>query len=251
MSRLALALLLLVLAGPPARADSLMSDISSRIIAITSSFTGTSILVFGAVVPDGPGKRDVVVVLRGPDQAVKLRRKERVFGIWMNGSAESFDAVPAFYAVAATRPLAMLDASSSLIRHQIGADQLRLPPHGGDTLPAGEIEPYRDALVRLKTGAGLYPPRTTPVTFIGPSLFRAAFEIPSNVPVGNYRVEIYLFKDGELIGAQTSALFVDKIGLERWVYNFAVRQPSLYGLMAIALALLIGWTAGLLFRPKT
>lgn len=251
MRRLAAALVVLLALAPGARADSLMSDISNRIIAITSSFTGTSILVFGAVVPDGPGKRDVVVVLRGPDQAVRLHRKERFAGIWMNGVTESFDDVPAFFAVATTRPLAVLGADSALGRHQIGATRLRLTPRGADTLPAEQADDFRQALIRLKERAGLYPTAPNQVTFIGTSLFRAAFQIPSNVPIGNYRAEIYLFRDGDLIGAQSSALFVDKIGLERWVYSFATQSPALYGLAAIIIALAIGWLAGALFRPKT
>ena len=47
-------------------ADTLATDISSHLVQISSSFTGTSLLVFGAVEAEGPGRRDVVVVLRGP-----------------------------------------------------------------------------------------------------------------------------------------------------------------------------------------
>lgn len=250
MRRLAWLLLLLAAWSGPARADSLMTDLSERLIAITSSFTGSSILVFGAVVPDGPGKRDVVVVLRGPDQNLRVRRKERVAGIWMNTDAHPFANVPAFYAVAATRPLAEIDSASAFTRHQIGLGALKLKerdlPDNAET--AGAVLPFRAAILRLKSRQGLYPQQIQPVTFVGPSLFRATFQFPSNVPVGSYKAEIYLFKDGELIGANSSALFVDKTGMERWIYKAAFNYPVLYGLAAVFIAASIGSLAAIVFR---
>ncbi|PWR21451.1 TIGR02186 family protein [Zavarzinia aquatilis] len=248
--RAALLFCALLLAPAAARADSLMTDLSQRLIAITSSFTGSSILVFGAVVPDGPGKRDVVVVLRGPDQSIRVRKKERVFGIWVNNEALAFEGVPAFYAVAATRPLAEIDAGADFARHQIGLDDLKLRERSanGAEEEKPETPDFRAAIRRLKLGQGLYASPMSPVTFVGPNLFRAEFQFPSNVPVGSYKAEIYLFSDGDLVGANSSALFVDKTGLERWIYKSAMNYPALYGLAAIAIAVGIGWTAALVFR---
>ena len=254
MTRLGALFLLLAALGATgaARADSLMSDLSQRLIAITSSFTGSSILVFGAVVPEGPGRRDVVIVLRGPDQSIRVRRKDRVFGIWINADAHPFIGIPAYYAVAATRPLADIGATAHFARHQIGLDALRLPDREREEgeAPDPEVTPFRDAIRRLKARDGLFNPLIVPVTFVGPSLFRAEFQFPSNVPVGSYKVEIYLFKDGDLAGANSSALFVDKTGLERWIYRSAHEYPALYGLAAIAIAAIFGWGAAIVFRRR-
>ena len=40
---------------------------------------------------------------------------------------------------------------------------------------------------------------------------------------------------------------MQKVGIERWLYNFAQQQAALYGLMALALAVLAGWAASLAF----
>lgn len=241
---------MLLLAAPAlARADALMTDLSQRLIAITSSFTGSSILVFGAVVPDGPGKRDLVVVLRGPDQQLRVRKKERVFGIWVNNQAMAFDGIPAFYAIASTRPLTSVEAGGHFARHQIGLDALKLEPRGASAeSEAPETGEFRAAIRRLKTATNLYPERANPVTFVGPNLFRAEFQFPSNVPVGSYKVEIYLFNDGDLVGANSTALFVDKTGLERWIYKAAMQYPALYGIAAVLIAAIIGWLAAVIFR---
>ncbi len=246
MRRLLLLLALLALPAA-ARADSLVTDLSQRLIAITSSFTGSSILVFGSVIPEGPGKRDVVIVLRGPEQSIRVRRKARSFGIWVNTDVRTFDGVPAFYSVASTRPLAEIGAEPDLMRQQIGLDTLKLRPRGAGADDA-EAQDFRAALVRLRGRQDLFPAQAQPVTFLGPSLFKAEFDFPSNVPVGSYKVEIYLFKDGALIGANSSALFVDKTGLERWIYKSANNYPALYGIAAIAVAIAMGWLAAVVFR---
>ena len=45
-----------------------------------------------------------------------------------------------------------------------------------------------------------------------------------------------------------TAIFVRKDGLERWIYQLAYDHPFLYGLLALAIALIAGWGASALFR---
>ena len=69
------ALLALLMIG--AAKPDLVPDVSARQIQIRTSFTGAQLLLFGAIlypggrVPERPA--DIVVVLRGPDQAILLR----------------------------------------------------------------------------------------------------------------------------------------------------------------------------------
>jgi hypothetical protein len=53
----------------PARADPVVADLSSHLIAITTGFTGTEVLVFGAT--DGEG--DIAVIVRGPEREEIVR----------------------------------------------------------------------------------------------------------------------------------------------------------------------------------
>jgi uncharacterized protein (TIGR02186 family) len=218
----------------------LVTDLSSHLIAITSSFTGTELLVFGAVDEAG----DIVVVIRGPAGPLLVRRKERVGGIWINNRSLRFDNVPAFYAVAANRPLAEIGTPGLLGRLQIGAENLRLAPARVDE----ELDTWRTALIRNKQKQELYPPDVNPVAFLGQKLFRARIELPATVPVGTYRAEVYLIRGDRVVAAQATPLFVDKQGSEQAVYDFAHQQPLVYGLGAVAIALAAGWLAALAFR---
>ena len=227
-------------AVPTAADPPLVTDVSSHLIAITSSFTGTELLVFGAV--DDLG--DVIVVIRGPAGPLVVRRKERVAGIWLNRRSLRFENVPAFYAVASNRAFSEIASLGLLSRLQIGAANLRL----GVASDREDETPFREALIRNKQREQLYPPIVVPVSFLGQKLFRARFELPATVPVGTYRAEVYLIRDDKVIAAQATPLFVDKQGSEQAVYDFAHQQPLAYGLGAVFLALAAGWAAALAFR---
>lgn len=199
-------------------------------------------MLFGAI--DGDG--DVVVVVRGPENKELVRRKARKFGVWMNDREMPLSGVPAYYAVAANRPLDQIMPSRSMSRHQIGADNLRIiPPEDAD--PA-EARQFRDALIRTKQRAGLYTEKPERVLFLGNRLFRTDLWFPANAPVGRYIVQVFLIRNGEVASAEITPLIVSKVGFEAGVYNFAQRYALAYGVLAILIAAVAGWIASAMFR---
>ncbi len=232
---------------PHSQAQSaLVTDISSHLVSVTSDFTGTELLLFGAINVDdeGPNRGDVLVVVRGPEEDVVVRRKDRVAGIWVNTEAVEFARVPSFYALASNRPVEEIAPPDVLNRLRIGPSRLRFRAAEPEQMSL----PFEEAIVRQKSRANLYSDQETAVYFLGDTLFRTTIVIPANVPVGDYIAEFYLFKDGELLGAQSSPLFIKKSGLGRRIYDFAYDYPALYGIAAIIVALFAGWLASAIFR---
>ena len=238
----ALVVLGLAVAGP-LRAAPLVADLSKHLVAITTGFAGTDVLLFGAI--DEPG--DVVVIIWGPPEEVVMHRKSRIAGIWINTAQMTFDRVPSFYSVASSRALDEVASDLVLSRLEMGVARLNLP------LPPAKASPnvarnWRDALIRNKQVQGHYAQEIGQVIFLGESLFRTLVEFPANVPTGTYQIEVYLLRDGRVVSAQTTPLIVGKIGLEAEVYDFAHNYSAFYGLIAILVALVAGWLAHVAFR---
>lgn len=229
-------------AATAARAQALVADLSNHLIAITTGFTGTEVLLFGAV--EQPG--DVIVVVRGPVGDVAVRRKDRLAGVWVNRGRLDFVDVPSFYAVAANRPLYEIANPALLARHGIGVDFLRLAP--AEEPRDASLRAYREALVRIKKSDGLYAREVAQVSFLGQRLFRASVAFPANVPTGSYLVEVLLVRDGEVVSAQTTPLIISKVGVGADIFDFAHNQAALHGIVAILIALVAGWIAHLAFR---
>jgi uncharacterized protein (TIGR02186 family) len=226
----------------PARAEPLVADLTNHLIAITTGFTGASVVLFGAI--DGPG--DVVVVVRGPDRDVTVRRKSRVAGIWVNSQEVIFANVPSFYFVAASRPLEEIVSPASAAFYRLGVTNLGVKPEG--VAPTRVADEFVTALVRTQQNARLFPNSVGKVNFIGERLFRTTIEFPSNVPTGTYLVQVFLVRDRDVVSGQTTPLVVSKVGIDADVFAFAGRQPALYGAIAVLTAMVAGWLASLPFR---
>ena len=229
-------------AASDAGADYLIADLSDHRIEITSGFTGAEVLLFGT--RDGDG--DVVVVLRGPPEPLVVRRKDRMLGLWLNRDNMVFTDAPGYYAVAANRPLAEIAGANVLEDLAIGFDNLPLTLYDNDK--RAELAAFREALLRNMGRAGLYSGAIAQIRFVGSQLFRTTFVLPANVPTGLYHADIFLIDNGVLVSRRTTALQIRKSGFEAALSSFARYQPLLYGLVAVVVALVAGWTAGIVFR---
>lgn len=234
--------LLVTLTGPASAAPALVADLSRDQIDITTSFTGTRLLLFGAT--DGAG--DVIVVVRGPDRREIVRQKERTVGIWVNRQSITFDSVPGYYFQASTKALGEIAPNATLKKLKIGTGHL--PIRVGGTVSQQDAKKYRAALIRLKQDQKLYTAAAATVRFVGGGLFRTELRFPVNVPTGAYTAEIYLFRDGKPISVAKKKLSVRKAGIEAAIFNFAHQNSASYGIVAVVLALFAGWLGGAVFR---
>ena len=227
------------------------ADLSAYEIQISSSFAGTSLILFGSIdgIEPSPVNRnewDVVVVVRGPDVPVTVRRKERLAGVWVNRTAVTFLNVPSYYFVASSRPLDAITTEWALRRNGVGVTNLNLLPMSRPV--SAELEDFREAVIRTQREEGLIDDAPRGVTFRSDTLFRTEIAFPAKVPVGQYRVEVHLLKNGLFVDAQSLPLFVNKTGIERTIFELAHETPLLYGILAVVIALAAGYLASLPFR---
>lgn len=227
-----------------ALADPLVVDLSNHLVAITTGFTGTDVLLFGAVQNEG----DVIVTVRGPDQDMVVRRKERKVGIWVNAESARYKNVPAYYASASNRPMDIIAPQNILQDYRIGLDNQRFIAVSDNSDADQKV--YRDALVRNMQNAGLFNQRPAKISFLSNQLFRTDIHFPANTPTGTYTINVYLIRDGRIASVKTTPLVVSKTGVSAEVYEFAHRYSALYGIIAVIIAVIAGWIASVAFRKR-
>lgn len=226
----------------PASSQSIVTDLSTREVAISTGFTGAELLLFGAT----EGFGDIVVTVVGPKRDEIIRRKERVAGIWVNGTSVTFENAPAYYRTAASKPLSEIAAPEVLEKLQIGSSRIDLSTRSSRGAEA--ILEFREAFIRSKKRQALYSEDISDIKITRGRLFRSTIPFPVNVPIGTYEVTVHLFKHGRLVSSEKTPLTVQKVGLEAKIYDFAHDHAAWYGLIAIAIALVAGWLAGVIFR---
>lgn len=226
----------------PAHGAAVLADLSSHIIAIGGGFTGDLVVLFGST--DGPS--DIIAVVRGPERNMTVWRKGKVAGIWINAELLTFNNLPAFYAVVASRPIDELIKPSVAALYKIGVPYLKYETASPASPERARV--FTDALIKEQRQAGLFVADIGKVTFLGERLFRATLSFPQNVPTGTYLVQVFLIRDGDVVSGQTTPLVVSKVGLDAEISDFAICRSAAYGAIAIAVALAAGWLASLPFR---
>ena len=252
--RTAIVVAALVLAASPAAAERIVASLSTHRVMITSSFSGLDLVLFGSVERDAQTQPrrsgyDLVVTVTGPRQALVTRRRERVFGIWVNVDSETFADVPSYLAVLSSKPLEAIASGDTLRRYQIGLRRTFLPLQSQpEVSQVGRDTPFRAALFRLREQQGLYLENTGGVTFLTPTLFRTTIPLPAEIVTGSYEVDLKLFADGNMVGRANSAFEIAKAGFEQFVANSAISHGLLYGIVTVMMALVTGWLASVVFR---
>ena len=240
-------LALFVVLALPAKAEEIVLGLSRDEVAITATFEGSDILVFGAIKRDAPIPDDsllgVIVTVAGPDRSVMVRRKDRRLGIWVNTDAVEVDAAPSFYAVATSAPMRDVLRDIEDLRYRITIP--RAIRSVGATVD--DSFAFTEALMRIREDQSLYQVLESEVDLEEETLFRSAITLPANLTEGDYEAHIFLTRDGMVIDEYITTIPVQKVGLERWLYNLAHDQAFLYGLMSLAIAIGAGWGASAAF----
>lgn len=239
--------LLLLLLPTTLAAEEIVLGLSKDEVAISATFDGSEILVFGAIKRDGretlAGDLGVIVTIAGPDRPVTVRRKDKRFGIWVNVESVEIGIAPAFYAVATNLPLAQVLTDKEDVATRISINRaIRSvgPAESG-------AQTFTDALIRIRERKGLYQTLEGGVEVTEDTLFRTRVLLPAALTEGDYKTEIYLTRGGEIVDLYSTVIPVKKVGLERFLYTLAHEQAVVYGLMSLAIAIAAGWGASAVF----
>ena len=256
-----LAALALATAPVTSTAPVISAALTDTNVRVSSDFSGARIILYGAVIDPSTWPSDVVVLVRGPEQPVRITRRHKVAGLWLNSPPVVFRGAPGFYRAASNRPLADIANFGTLRRLGAGMDHLPISAPAEQRTETrygvrdvvvsrlgADYYVWRRAVVRLKQNAGLYDEDERGVRFVDRGLFRAEISLPAGAPTGVYRADILLFKDGRPVAVRSRTLTVEKVGLERALYVWAHVRPWSYGLASMVFALAAGWAASAAFR---
>lgn len=230
--------------------ERIVGGIGKDSIGITAAFTGSEVLIYGAVKrdrpePEGPPLQ-VIVTLEGPAQRLTVRKKSNEMGIWINTSKVRIARAPSYYSVASTGPLDQILSATSDDTHRISVNKAIRAFVG--PLEVDDTTPYTEAMVAIREQNGLYSTHQGAVHLVDDTLFRADFTLPANIVEGDYRTRIFLLRAGTVVDMFQTSLSVRRVGIERWLFILAHEHAAVYGVLALILAAFAGWAAAAAFQ---
>ena len=185
----------------------------------------------------------VIVVVRGPEVEETFNVKGRVGPIWINSAKVHISGVPSLFQCFHSAPLDRLLSPQVLAPRQIGYEairkQMRIRP------PQQDRDVVRTSFVTLKTEEHVYRNISNGVQMGQPTPagvpFRVDFHWPRKAPPATYEVMVYECRDGVIVREAAASLKVVEVGFPAWMASVAREHASLYGGMAVIVAVLAGF----------
>jgi len=232
------------LSAPPAAAERLVVALSTDIVRIASNFAGDDISLFGVIERDAQavsriGPYEIVVIVKGPPQSVLVQRRERRFGIWINSSGERFEAIPSYYGLFTT------PGAQPVVEDEEGP---AVDPSLRWLGAYDERAELRRAIADRRRAVGLYVEDFEAVERLTSTFFHTEIPLPPVVDDGVYSVNVILYSDGLPLDVVDTRFVIAKVGFEQRLFEWSRSAPLLYGLAAVALALVTGYVGGVVFR---
>lgn len=249
MIRMALISLALIFATAATAQEEVVLGLSQNRVRITANFDGSEILIFGAIKRETPVIEppiEVIVTLAGPSVPITIHKKDRRIGVWVNAETVNLTAAPSFYAVATTGPLLEILRRTEDLRHSISVPRA-IRSVGAASVTENPAE-FTEALIRIREEQGIYQILEGEVELDQQTLFRTRISLPSNLTEGSYDTRVFLLRDGHVISRFDTVIDVNKVGLERWLFQLSRNKPLYYGVLSLTLAILAGWLASAIFR---
>ncbi len=209
---------------------SVESILSDNLLEVNLSYGGGVVTLFG-VMHEGD---DIIVEVRGLPKLTKVRKKEKVMGIWVNKQVATFRNVPSYYMLASTGRVESILDENEIRQSRIGVDFLIGSPL--EDFSKKEIEQWQGALKELMTRNGVWRQTIFKIDRISDKLFKVKLDFPENVPIGNYEVYIYAVAGKKVIGGQTTSLTVDKAGFSAAIWEASQYNKWLYAFLSLLLA---------------
>jgi len=219
-------------------------------VPITLKYHGANLVVSGENVAGD----DIIIRISTEAAEAHYKYKGKAGGIfWMKKGDVSFENVPEVYLLFSTREMDKLLDPANLHANKIGFDALKKSATmvTDSAELQGQEDNWKDQFIRFKQNLNLYAVRTGTITRQhGQTSDTYTLDVkwPSQATPGTYTVEALAIRDGKVVEKASSKFTVEQAGMVKLLSNMAFENASLYGIMALVIAIVAGFAVGLIFK---
>lgn len=239
---LALAFLVIAL---PGRSEAVTVQTTPSLIPITMGYHGIPVEIKG---DSAPGD-DVIVKITSDPADIHLKYKGKAGGIfWMKLGTLIFKHIPGVYLVSTSAPVATTLSPEERDANGIGFEALQkkaeIEIEKGE-MPAGD---WFAEFFAFKKKEKVYALKEANVRVNANGGYALTLNWPFQAPPGNYTVEVITSRNGQITGRANSAMQVEMSGMVATISNLASNHRAVYGVIAILVALVVGFSVGNIFK---
>ncbi len=224
-------------------AEEVYFDLSEDNIEIKTDFDGKEIIIFG-LLQDG---YDTLLTIKGPPSKMKIQKKERYFGVWINNKQIIYSNIPILFFLSSSSKIDEILPNSIQINNELNFDKiLNNKTFDQNFIFENDQKLWSENFVRIKKKQLFY--KEFEMKTFKDKLFQTSVFFPPNTIPGIYYVDIYYIKHKTIMNKDRKKIIVKKTGIGSDIYEFAKNRAATYGVFVIIFSVLSGLIAATLFR---
>ena len=180
---------------------------------------------------------DAVMVVTGPQSSALVRKKGKKFGMWVNTESRFIHYYYSILHMYTTRELREVTSEYNI--KLLNLDFFE---------PSDDHELYQIFLYHQFLN-DFYLIQDSAFAIENDIIFKEIL-LPSQIPVGVYKVHLYLFKNQNVVYTAQTEFEVKNDTIFYQINRAAYKYPLSYAFIAILIALAFGWKAAFFFRKK-
>lgn len=232
----------------PVAAQALTCEVTPATVPITLSYHGTTLTVTGqSAVND-----ELILKISTPPGDVEMKYKGKAGGVfWMKKGSLEFKGVPMVYLVNSTAKLELLLDAAERSRYQLGYDAMAKATTVEDSNGEPAEGKWFDEFIRFKEQEKVYSVQEGTITRKhgeNGNTFEAAINWPYQAQPGVYNVEVFAVNAGKVVATANTTFEVERTGTVAFLSQMAMEQAALYGIMAVVIAMAVGFGVGAIFK---
>jgi uncharacterized protein (TIGR02186 family) len=214
-------------------------------VEIGAFYRGSQVLVSGTI----PAGAEAVVEVIGRETTEKLLRKGRRGGLWMNVGELEVRGAPSLYLVMSTSNGLLSEATRDAAW---GYPALTRKMELAGSATEQEQAQFRDQFIKLKESQdlfGVFPGGLTVSSGSGGKrTVKGVFTLPTKIKPDTYRVRLSVVEQGKVVAVDPGELTVVMAGFPAMLKDLAHNHALLYGVLAVVIAIVTGFSMGYLFK---
>lgn len=226
-------------------ADRLTSEITPNHIPVTIGYHGTSLTVKGR----SDGDTHLLIKITNKSRHAELKYKAKVGGIvWMKKGKLTFKNLPDIYMLFGTKNPETLLTPAELKQYHIGYKSLIADAKVEDEQGKEAERKWLQDFISFKEHDGLYLIKNDAIQREQGGNFKLVIDWPFQAGPDKYTVETFAVREGRIIDRTTQHVEVERSGLIAALSGMAFEHPALYGIMAVIVAMVAGFSVGTIFK---
>ena len=225
------------------KAEEVYFDLSEDNIEIKTDFDGKEIIIFGLL----KDEHDTLLTIKGPPSKMKIQKKERYFGVWINNKQITYSKIPTLFFLSSSSKINEILPNSIQINDDLNFDKiLNNKTFDQNFIFENDQTTWNENFVRIKKKQLFY--KEFEMKIFKDKLFQTSVFFPPNTIPGIYNVDIYYIKHNTIMNKDQKEIIVKKTGIGSDIYEFAKSNAATYGVFVIIFSVLSGLIAATLFR---